>query len=446
MKAIPSLITYLLLGGGFVDLSAQDQCKPIGYATLDGRSGGAVTVTGGGNATPIVVNKFEDLVTYMKDDQPRVIYVDGTLGSGWSGQSGDRLKITGKNKTLIGLKPGTRLNAVIRITEGASNIIVRNLIIVGPGSNELQGWDNLNITSEAPEIVGPKNIWIDHCEFWDGQDGNADVVLGADNVTFTWNIFGYKKAGSHNLSNLIASGNSEPISEGRLNITFMNNWWTGAAQRQPRCRYGNIHVVNNLLSKNPAIPTATTDYGMAAGKDCRILSENNYFSQIQEPFSDQFKEGSSGLESVGNFFDGTTGNQTGWGTTFTPPYEYKSFMVDPKSLKAIIPELAGATMPNPTTCPKLSPTTLLETPKSTRPRLVSSRRNLIIEGFENHPVELELFSLSGENRIQRSFTASPSHLVMDFSSTSLAPGFYLAVAKANGKSTSVVYLQIERSQ
>lgn len=160
-------------------------CKAIGWATRSGRTGGAVEVTGGGSATPVVVKSFSELQMYATDDQARVIYIDGTLGSGWSGTSGDRLEIE-SNKTIVGMRSGTELKAPLHIKD-ASNVIVRNIVIHGPGSNSDQAWDNLNIEGTS------KNIWIDHCEFWDGQDGNADVVKGADTVTFTWNIFGYKQ-------------------------------------------------------------------------------------------------------------------------------------------------------------------------------------------------------------------------------------------------------------
>lgn len=43
-----------------------------------------------------------------------------------------------------------------------------------------------------------------------------DVVKGADTVTCTWNIWGYKKAGAHNPSKLVASSDDEPVSEGKL--------------------------------------------------------------------------------------------------------------------------------------------------------------------------------------------------------------------------------------
>jgi len=441
MNTVSHIQIAMLLAGSLV--GAQDQCKPVGWATRDGRTGGALAVTGGGNATPIVVTTFADLQKYAKDDQPRVLYIDGTLGSGWKGQSGDRLKITGSNKTIVGLRPGTRLNAVIRITEGARNIIVRNIVIQGPGSDTTQGWDNFNITSESPDVVGPRNIWIDHCEFWDGQDGNADVVLGADNVTFTWCIFGYRTSGVHNLSNLIASGNSETISEGRLDITFMNNWWYGASQRQPRCRYGNVHLVNNLLSRNPDLPRAATDYGMAAGKNCQILVENNYFSGIQEPFSDQFKEGTSGLESSGNIFDGTTGNQLGWGSVFKPPYEYKSTMVEAAKVKDLVQRNAGANLASPSTCPSGATSILPHASVGFAGRIVPSPRELRIEGFEGVPLLLEIVSVSGGIRFQRTFAPTVTDRSVDLSQARLIPGLYLAIVKANGRTAKPVTFLIQ---
>ena len=270
-------ILAVLCGLAVCASAAVDQCKPIGWATRSGRTSTEFNVTGGGNATPITVKTFADLQKYAKDSSPRVIYIEGTLGDGWSGRTGDRLNITGSNKTIIGLKPGTVLKAPIHISK-ASNIIVRNIVIQGPGSNAEQAWDNLTI-----ENNGSKNIWIDHCEFWDGQDGNADVVKGADNVTFTWCIFGYKKKSSHNLSNLIGSSDNEPESEGKLNVTYMFNWWQAANQRKPRCRYGNVHVVNNLLTGDANITNGTDVLGVAAGHMCRVRTERNVFINENNP-------------------------------------------------------------------------------------------------------------------------------------------------------------------
>ncbi|MGC4087533.1 MAG: hypothetical protein QM756_06505 [Polyangiaceae bacterium] len=323
-------------GAGTGGTTGGGQCTAMGWATRTSRTGGAFNVTGGGNATPNVAKTFADLKAWAADGTARVIYVDGTLGAGWSGTSGDRLEIK-SNKTIIGMRPGTQLKAPIHIS-GASNVIVKNLVIIGPGSNTAQAWDNLNIEGAS------KNVWIDHCEFWDGQDGNADVVKGADTVTFTWNIFGYKKANAHNFSNLVASSDTEPESVGKLDITLMFNHFSGVAQRQPRCRFGYIHVANNYFSKD-GMPS---DYAISAGKDCKILAENNYFYQINNPLTNQHATGAAGLVSTGNQFDATSGTTAGYGTAFTPPYSYSA--VPAAQVKAMVTAGAGAKLASPTAC------------------------------------------------------------------------------------------------
>ena len=325
-------------------LAALDECKPIGWATREGRTGGEFSVTGGGNVVPDTVRTFTDLQKYAKDSSPRVIFIDGTLGEGWSGTSGDRLNITASNKTIIGLKPGTLLKAPIHITSKASNIIVRNIVIQGPGSNADQAWDNLTIEGEA------KNIWIDHCEFWDGQDGNADVVKGADNVTFTWCIFGYKKKSTHNLSNLIGSSDNEPVSEGKLNVTYMFNWWKAANQRKPRCRYGNVHVVNNLLTGDASVTDGTTVLGVSAGHMCTVRTERNVFINENNPIYTGNANGTGVNETIDNIFTNCSGNTQGTGKSFTPPYEYKEFMLAASDVEAAVKAGAGATLEDPTKC------------------------------------------------------------------------------------------------
>ena len=344
MFDVPSRFLAVLCGLAVCASAAVDQCKPIGWATRSGRSSTAFEVTGGGNATPVTVKTFNDLQKYAKDSSPRVIYIDGTLGDGWSGTSGSRLNITASNKTIIGLKPGTLLKAPIHITNKASNIIVRNIVIQGPGSNADQAWDNLTIEGEA------KNIWIDHCEFWDGQDGNADVVKGADNVTFTWCIFGYKKKSTHNLSNLIGSSDNEPVSEGKLNVTYMFNWWKAANQRKPRCRYGNVHVVNNLLTGDASITNGTDVLGVSAGHMCTVRTERNVFINESNPIYTGNANGTGVNEVIDNIFTNCSGNTKGTGTSFTPPYDYTGFMLNASEVEAAVKAGAGANLESPTAC------------------------------------------------------------------------------------------------
>jgi len=339
---ILSKISLLAVGFAVCASAAVDQCKPIGWATRSGRTSTAFEVTGGGNMAPITVTTLADLQKYAKDSSPRVIYIDGTLGSGWNGKSGDRVDITGSNKTIIGLKPGTELKAVVYI-KNASNIILRNIVIKGPGSNADQAWDNFNIENA-------KNIWVDHCEFWDGQDGNADVVKGADNVTFTWCKFGYTRKSSHNLSNLIASSDDEPASVGKLNITFMFNWWVAANQRKPRCRYGNVHVINNLYTGNSSITAGTAVLGVSAGVQCHVRTEKNVFIDENDPiYNGNNTDGSGGNEVIDNIFTRCSGNTKGQGTSFTPPYDY-SFALPANQVEAAVRAGAGANLNSPTEC------------------------------------------------------------------------------------------------
>jgi pectate lyase len=256
-----------------------------------------------------------------------------------TGTNGDRLEIK-SNKTIIGLNPGTEIRAAIHIND-AANVILKNIVIMGPGSNSDQAWDNLNIEGDS------RNVWVDHCEFWNGQDGNADVVKGADNVTFTWNIFGYTTDGGHNFSNLVASSDTEPESVGKLNITLMFNWFSGVAQRQPRCRFGDIHVVNNLFTRDGM----ASDYGISAGLDCRVLTEANHFFEISSPIYTSHQGGSSANQLIGNnIFENTSGNTTGYGTAFDPPYEYESKLVPATQVRSLVEAGAGATLDGPEDC------------------------------------------------------------------------------------------------
>jgi len=62
--------------------------RPIGWAS---EAGGT---TGGGNAAPVIVTSASELQNLVKDNTPRVIYVQGNIGGNYT---------AGSNKTIIGL-------------------------------------------------------------------------------------------------------------------------------------------------------------------------------------------------------------------------------------------------------------------------------------------------------------------------------------------------------
>ena len=97
----------------------------------------------------------------------------------------------------------------------------------------------------------------------------------------------------------------------------MFNWWNAATERQPRCRYGYIHVVNNLYTASASV--GASKLGVTNGFSCNVLTENNHFISQNDPI-DLGKQAGTGSvqQAVGNLFESCTGNQKGSGTAFTP--------------------------------------------------------------------------------------------------------------------------------
>lgn len=155
-----------------------------------------------------------------------------------------------------------------------TNIIVRNLKLQGPGAMDLGGADLLSVINSC------KNIWVDHCEFYDGQDGNFDITNYSDMVTVSWCTFSYTgRSYMHQNTNLCGSSDSKTDDDDKLSITWAYNMWgQGCAARMPMARFGRFHMLNNYYNcagnktscMNPRI-------------NSEFLIEGNYFeSNIQK--------------------------------------------------------------------------------------------------------------------------------------------------------------------
>ncbi|MDR7370447.1 pectate lyase [Flavobacterium aquidurense] len=265
---------------GLTSLSAQNYCM----SAPEGFGAGA---TGGGTVTPVTVSTYADLNAKLKLTTPQVILVSGTINCSFT-------SILVANKTLIGL-PGARLvntnqtaegSGILSLKPGSDNIIIRNLIFEGPGAYDVDGHDNL--TSEAT------NIWVDHCEFQDGMDGNFDNKGTADNITISWCKFTYLKApkagGSggaddHRFSDLVGSNKSNAPADGHYSVTFKNCYWAeGCRERMPRARNAELHILNcyyNTSLKN------SLAIGIGGGdKNSTCYVEGSDFARIGKPFKD----------------------------------------------------------------------------------------------------------------------------------------------------------------
>jgi pectate lyase len=247
-------------------------------------------------------------------------FVDGT----WSDQTFDfcgqmrRLRTTGSNNlkrqqeikipsntTLLGLGSDAGFTATNIMLHVDSDIVIRNLTMEAPVDwfSSWDPWDgedgSWNARFDAMSAVTANNIWIDHVTFTDGEfpdsaapvgpngkpmnrhDGLFDLKDGADFITVTDSRFiGHEK------TMLFGSGDGNAdTDEGRLRVTLAGNYFEGTAQRSPRVRFGDVHVLNNLYVakvNDPVSPMRSSanggySYFLGVGHDSSIVSEGNAF-------------------------------------------------------------------------------------------------------------------------------------------------------------------------
>jgi pectate lyase len=292
----------------------------IGWAAASGMGQNAPT-TGGGTAAPQTVTTLAALNTAAAGSTAAVIYVRGILAPG-------NLSI-GSNKTIVGLC-GAEIHGHVGVS-GSSNVIVRNIKIVGYGVGDCAkdpGFDPAVGCSSGDDAITIGNsahhVWFDHCDVSDGTDGNLDVTSGADFVTISWTKFHYTPrtdnvgndstgAAGHRFSNLIGSADDVPGDVGHLNVTWHHNWWAeNVNQRMPRTRNGRIHLFNNLFTS-----TGNT-YCTNSGFQATLLVESNIYDGVANPLQPDV----GNMKSLNNVFTNTTGAKTASGTGFAPTYAY----------------------------------------------------------------------------------------------------------------------------
>lgn len=212
---------------------------------------------------------------------------------------------------------------------GCKNIIIRNITFVGPGSVDVGGNDLISSTG------GAKNIWVDHCTFQDGMDGNFDITQKSDFHTVSWCIFQYtSRSYMHQNTNLIGSSDSETT--GYLNTTFAFNWWaTGCKQRMPMARVGKIHMLNNYFS------STTASNCINPRKNSEFLIEGNNFAQGVKKYYSQ-NDATAVTWTSDNYIAEASSLPSSFGTTVTVPYEYT--VAPYASVPTEVKEYAGATL------------------------------------------------------------------------------------------------------
>lgn len=334
---------------GWTDqLSPYDLNAPLGWATVGGN------VTGGEGGTKVTVKTKTELMNALKGTDKKIIYVEGEIEfAGLNNVKG------AQNKTVIGMKGATLVNSkhsskgsetgILQLSS-CKNIILRNLIFKSAGAYDIDGNDNLT-------IAGSTYIWVDHCDFQDGVDGNFDCVNGSDNICVTWCRFRYLiepwaggSGGADDHRNCDLWGNSDSRSEdnGHLRTTFANCWWDeGCSERMPRVRYGQVHIQNCLYSSSNA------HYCIGYGYKSNIYVENNAFTSAaakKTPWKNYaMKSGKKdyNITTVGNLNAGDFQSKSGSAEYFIPSAHYTLKAYDSSMVEEVLtnPENgAGATL------------------------------------------------------------------------------------------------------
>ena len=209
------------------------------------------------------------------------------------------------------------------------NCIIRNIRFSGPGSIDIGGSDLLTLSHCT-------NIWVDHCDFTDGMDGNFDIGQASDFITVSWCTFRYTaRSYMHQNTNLVGSNDREP--QGRLNITFANNiWGENCRARMPMGRDGKIHMLNNYYDCKG---NATACINPRVHSE--FLIEGNYFGQgVKKVFAQNSAE--AWVWSADNVISEPSVKTPESSGTVTVPYDYT--VIGARLVPGELTKHAGATL------------------------------------------------------------------------------------------------------
>ncbi len=339
------LLIWLLMA--CIGLSAQ----PVGFASING------VTDGGRGENPVVVTNFQEFkkLFHKGDSTRQTIYVKGRID--FPGLF--RVKEV-KNKSIIGLKGSALANDKYTTERDSSgtlalvdceNIIVQNITFLGPGAFDRDANDNLLVSRST-------HIWIDHCDFQDGMDGNFDTNLGTDWMTVSWCRFRYLKNpwpkladdenddhnSDHRFSNLMGSSDRDVRCEGKLRTTFDHCWWDeGCRMRMPFVRFGKVHVLNCLYASSVAVVYIQARY------KSNVLVEASAFvkkpkknSIFQTPGMNRPQYRDYNIRFRNSLGAKDLEQRYGDADYFTPPYQYQ--VQSAADVEKTVRQQAGATL------------------------------------------------------------------------------------------------------
>ena len=296
MKKLLSIIACTLMTAAVSAQTVDGRNFGIdGFAAYEGTSGKwyhAGGTTGGAGGEVVKASNVGELQAYLQSSKPYIVLVDKDIDTGIKAYVddlstghlcdkqdgsegvattyGERIMIA-DNKTLIGIADAqgkaplfSRLTFVMQCT---SNVIIRNcrFTMVGApilksGENKIVAWregaqkevgdpDCIGIQADAKSAKTDAggHIWIDHCEFFNGNAANKDRYDGLvdckNNVQ--WLTISYNLFHDHDKACLWGKGDSD-VFDGCRTISAHHNYFKDiAGSRLPLQRGGNVHYMNN---------------------------------------------------------------------------------------------------------------------------------------------------------------------------------------------------------
>lgn len=295
--------------------------------------------------------------------------------------------------TGTGTSATTFANAMLTVQEqGDLTIMGEKNVVLNFGINIKRGWNilirNLSFQDyydDGINIGEPEthHIWIDHCTVGhpttmpkntEHPDGGIDVKGGASYVTISF--CKYQNSWKTGLVGHSDSNKSED--QGKLFVTYFGNYFYHTNSRNPRVRFGQVHVLNNLEEQ-------VMLYGIAAANTAQVYAEGNFFlntrwamyadrtvSDFKAVFGNNTdntftsKTGNypaQGLKQVNNAYDDSglpvitaqinpamlnpggrsvKFDEFNPGQVFTPSAYYNYTALDPEAVRVLVPLLAGA--------------------------------------------------------------------------------------------------------
>ena len=241
----------------------------FGFAFVEGK--GLKTTTGGKGGKKYEidgdVDEFHDLCEDLrKKKEPSIIILRGTFKLDPDDTSVFKIpsncSIYGEDCTIIG---------GFEIKE-QENVIIKNI------NFGLADRDKFDDEHDCMVIYTSHHVWVDHCNFVKCPDGALDIKREASFVTISWCVFG--KDQHKNM--LIGHDDKHDDDEGNLKVTIHHCWYKSQT-RNPRVRYGVVHVVNTLYDQNKVV-------GIGAAYHSTVHSEKNYFYKCAKPYDNNYGE------------------------------------------------------------------------------------------------------------------------------------------------------------